>query len=212
MLVKRLAKEFDIVNPPLPGFGGAPDPPSPWDLEDYGEYVDGIVRSENPDIAIGYSFGGAVLLRWKAMTEDDTVKLALVSPAILRQYVGASVSLPAALRRVVPEVLLDAMRLFYLSQIRRNPYYADASPVMRQTYRRIVGRNLSADLSSLPSSVALIYGQGDSATPPNLVADVIAGSRASHELYVIPEGGHNIGVSHVEEVVSIIAAFGGPRG
>ncbi|MFP4624419.1 MAG: alpha/beta fold hydrolase, partial [Gemmatimonadota bacterium] len=103
VLVQGLARHFDVIRFNFPGFCGEPDPPRPWRMEDFVELVDGIVRRESPDVALGYSFGGAVLLAWKHRSGDRRVRGVLVSPAIVRRYEGRSVSLPDSVRRVVPD-------------------------------------------------------------------------------------------------------------
>ena len=83
-------------------------------LLEKGYEVHGIIRREAPDVALGYSFGGAVLAAWKHRTGDQYVKAVLVSPAILRRYDKDSVSLPGFVRRAVPDTLREWGALLYL--------------------------------------------------------------------------------------------------
>jgi len=57
------------------------------------------------------------------------------------------------------------IRDFYLASVVRNPYYAKASSVMRETYRNIVGLDLRENLLKVSDELVLIYGDKDTATP-----------------------------------------------
>lgn len=209
VLVEGLAEHFHVVRFNFPGFCGEPDPPRPWQMDDFVELVDGIIRREAPDVALGYSFGGAVLLSWKHRTGDRRVKGVLVSPAILRRYAGGSVSLPAVLRRAVPDALRDLAALLYLRLRGRNPYYTEATRVMRRTYRNIVALDLRDRLREVRDPLCLIYGERDTATPPELVSDWLAGVSVPHRLDVIPGGDHDIGSTHTAQVVRLVREYAG---
>src|SRR5580704_6468531 len=79
--VDLLKSSFDVITLNLPGFGGVPDPVRPYKLDDFVKYLDEIILREKPDAILGYSFGGAVLLHWKYLSKDTSVKVFLVSPA-----------------------------------------------------------------------------------------------------------------------------------
>lgn len=201
--VDELSKHFDVVCFNLPGFCGEEDPEHPWILSDFAQYLDRVIQRERPDIVLGYSFGGAILLHWKVASCNNTVKAVLVSPAILRRYEKKGVSI-SWLKTVLPERLTTLARDFYLTSIVRNPYYAKASRVMRETYRNIIGLDLRADLLKVSDELVLIYGEKDTATPPELVKDFLASCKNPHKLHVIEGGGHDIANTHTGNLVSII--------
>lgn len=209
VLVDALAEHFHVVRFNFPGFCGEPDPPRPWRLDDFVELVDAIIRREAPDVALGYSFGGAVLLSWKRRSGDRRVKGVLVSPAILRRYDDASLSLPGVLRRALPDTLREWGALLYLRLRGRNPYYTKATRVMRRTYRNIVALDLRDGLREVRDPLCLVYGESDTATPPELVADWLARENLPHRLHVIPGGDHDIGSTHTEQVVRLVRECSG---
>src|SRR3989344_5198333 len=84
--VKALSAHFEVVRFNLPGFCGGKEPEHPWALSDFTRYLDREIQQEKPDFALGYSFGGSILVCWKVMSGNKTVKTFLVSPAILRRY------------------------------------------------------------------------------------------------------------------------------
>lgn len=201
--VEALSAHFEVVCFNLPGFCGEKEPKHFWALSDFTQYVDRVIQREKPDIALGYSFGGAVLLHWKAISGDQMIKAFLVSPAILRRYDRKSVSL-GWLKAILPERFITLARDFYLTSVVRNPYYTKASPVMRETYRNIVGLNLREDLLKVSDGLILIYGEKDSATPPEPVKDFLASRKNPHQLLIIEGGGHDIANTHTDELVSAI--------
>lgn len=209
VLVQGLAEHFEVVRFNFPGFCGEPDPPRPWQMEDFVEFVDDIIRREAPDVALGYSFGGAVLVSWKHRTGDQRVKGVLVSPAILRRYDERSVSLPGVLRRAVPDALREWGALVYLRLRGSNPYYTEATRVMRRTYRNIVALDLRDRLREVGDPLCLIYGERDTATPPELVADWLTEASLPHRLHVIPGGDHDIGTTHTEQVARLVRECAG---
>jgi pimeloyl-ACP methyl ester carboxylesterase len=208
-LVEGLDEFFEVVRFNFPGFCGAPDPPRPWKLDDFVEMLDGMIRREAPDAALGYSFGGAVLLSWKHAMGDRRVRSILVSPAIIRRYDAGSVKLPGVIKRAVPDAVREWGALLYLRLRGRNPYYTQATPVMRRTYRNIVSLDLRDRLREVRDPLCLIYGERDSATPPELVGDFLGRESLPHRLHVIPGGDHDIGTTHTEQVVRLVRECAG---
>ncbi len=202
---EELSKYFRVVRINLPGFGGQKDPQTPWTVDDYAEYIGVIVQTEKPDYVLGYSFGGAIVLRWKKLSGDTKTKTFLISPAIIRQYEEKDLSgMQKALKAVLPSSLISLLRDLYLTKIRRNPYYSKATKVMRGTYRKIVVVDLRIDLLEILSPVTLIYGERDTATPVELVKETVSKSRVQHTLHIVCEGGHDIANTHTSELVSLI--------
>jgi len=202
---EELSKYFRVVRLNLPGFGGQNDPQTPWTVDDYAQYIDGVVQNEKPDYILGYSFGGAIVLRWKKVTGDMKIKAFLVSPAIIRRYEKKDLSgVQKVFKAVLPNSLISLLRDFYLTRLHKNQYYSKATKVMRETYRNIVVVDLREDLLEVLTPVTLIYGETDSATPVELVKETVSKSRVQHTLHIVREGGHDIANTHTSELVSLI--------
>ena len=201
--VEALSRHFEVVRFNLPGFCGEKKPAHPWILSDFAQYLDRVIQREKPDIVLGYSFGGAILLNWKAASDNKTIKAFLVSPAIIRRYENRSISVGWP-KVILPERLIALVRDFYLTSVAKNPYYTKASPVMRETYRNIVSLDLRDDLLKVSDTLVLIYGEQDSATPPEPVKDLLVSRKSHHQLRVIDGGGHDIANTHTDELVSTI--------
>ena len=200
---KTLSAHFEVIRFNLPGFCGEKEPEHPWTLSDFTRYLDRVIQREKPDIALGYSFGGAILLHWKTTSGDRRVKAFLISPAILRRYENRSVSI-GWFKAVLPRRIIALARDFYLVSVVRNPYYAKASTVMRETYRNIVGLDLREDLLKVSDELVLIYGEKDTATPQETVKDFLASHENDHTFRIIEGGGHDIANTHTNELVSVV--------
>ena len=205
--VVALSKQFEVVTFNLPGFCGGRDPETSLNIDDFAELVQKKICREKPDYVLGYSFGGAIALHWKKITGDTHIKVILVSPAIIRKYEKMVYShgiFQRILKTILPKKLISILRDIYLVKIVKNPYYTGASRVMRETYRNIVSVDLRDDLLSVENPLSLIYGEKDTATPNELIRDVLKDSVARHNLYIISGGGHDIANTHTEELVSVI--------
>lgn len=203
--VEALSQHFNVATINLPGFCGQADPERPWTIDDYVDHVNMVIRAEKPNFVLGYSFGGAIVLRWKSRTKDTVTGAILVSPAIIRRYENKDLSfVQGILKKVLPNRLISALRDLYLTQFVKNPYYSKATKVMRETYRNIVAVDLRKDLQELTQPITLIYGEFDSATPVDLVKEVLSSSKTKHKLNVIPAGGHDIANSHTVELIPLI--------
>ncbi len=208
--VSELEKHFEVIKPNLPGFCGTADPGNPWNIDDFFQYVDKIIQQEKPDMLLGYSFGGALALHWKYLTKDKNIKAILVSPAIIRQYAEKNpTNLQKVIKRILPQKIVEQLRYLYLSIVKKNPYYTNATPVMRNTYRNIVGVDLRSELIALSEPIVLIYGEKDTATPAGLIRKTVEKSKTAHVLEIIANGGHDIANSHTSELVSLILKNGG---
>lgn len=203
--VEALSKHFNVVTINLPGFCGQADPEHPWGLDDFVGYVGKVIKKEKPDYLLGYSFGGAIILRWKKTTGNISIKTFLISPAIMRKYESRDFGLlQKSIKAIFPVYLTFVLRDFYLTRVVKNPYYAYATRVMKETYLNIVSVDLRKDLINVSDSLTLIYGEFDSATPPDLIRTCLEYPNEHHKLIIIPSGGHDIANSHTNELVALI--------
>ena len=203
--VTDLAKHFKVVSFNLPGFCGEKDPSISWNLDDFASFVGQKIQREKPDYVLGYSFGGAIALRWKKTTSDTRIKVILVSPAIIRKHKKLNLNIVQKILKIaLPEKIISILRNLYLTKVIKNPYYTNANSVMRRTYRNIVALDLRNDLVSVSDSISLIYGENDTATPPALIKSVLEECGIINSLHIISSGGHDIANTHTEELISAI--------
>ncbi|MBL3677198.1 MAG: alpha/beta fold hydrolase [Alphaproteobacteria bacterium] len=144
----------------LPGFGDSPAPPEPWGTADYARAVAAVLPG--PVVWVGHSFGGKVGLMLAARRPDLVRGLVLIASSGLKRrgrlWVRAKIAAFKVTKRVCPWA---AGRFFGSSD------YKNAGP-MRATFVRVVNEDLAAEAAAVRCPTLLLYGQGDTETPPEI--------------------------------------------
>jgi pimeloyl-ACP methyl ester carboxylesterase len=204
-LLNLLRRNFTLKFYDLPGFCGVPEPgKKSFNIEDFSDsFALWLKRkARNPNLIIGYSFGGVVALDHKIRYHDQT-PIVLISPALLRNKSAFS-KVGHALSALSFLPLSDDARSAYIALFSR--YYRLGTPFIRKSYDKIVEKDSSALLDSVNSGeILLIYGRKDTSTSWNLVKGIIRKNKLDYVL--IRNGGHNIGESHPQIIASAIEAF-----
>lgn len=193
-----LEKRGNFVAVDLPGFGGSEIPPVPWLLDDYVSFVKaflGAVGVENPVIA-GHSFGGSIGIRY-CVQGNPCEKLILIGSAGIRKKSARKRTLFLAAKIFgsifsVPGLrfLKDRLRKrFYTSVVGSDDYLTAGKMV--DTYRNVIGEDLSEDMKRIVVPTTLIWGERDADTPLE-DARIMERSVAGSELRVIPGAGHYV--------------------
>jgi pimeloyl-ACP methyl ester carboxylesterase len=208
--IECLAVDYKIIKLNLPGFCGEPEPNKNWDLDDYADFFQQhiINTGAHPDYVLGYSFGGAVAVRWKIKYGDKT-KIILVSPAITRAYEKRREQKTISFwKKIVPKFISKILRHFYLMNIVKNPFYVNGTSFLRNSYLSIVKIDLSQEIKEIRSGdMILIFGENDTATPPNIFLSRIGDDMISKRVRVIKGGGHDIANTHCKEIIEYINNF-----
>ena len=217
--VDQLREHYDLDLPSLPGFGfGEERRQGSWTLDDYAEWLQRQVVSNEYTAIVGYSFGCAVATHWQYKFRNRQILLLLVSPAIARNYLKrpprALRTLSIALKRIVGVNLVSWLRTKYLMYWIKNPFVIHGTPFLQLTYSNIVGVTLLDEIRALLEDsfpIKLIFGSQDTATPAAAFLSAVPEARAATS--VIPGGSHDIGTSHGPElaaqVVSVLSSVRG---
>ena len=185
-------------------------PTTPWNLDDYAKWLFDLLNKKQYDVILGYSFGAAVITHCMFLYKDKILhlpKIVLVSPAITRQYQHATGIISWMSKTFIgtfPGIVRWARDL-YLLRVVKNPFYREGGFFQRETYRRIVGVDLSSELDQLLLAhmpMRLIFGSKDTATPPSVLLEKIPAAQSV--MTIIQNGGHDIANSHTSEVVAVI--------
>jgi pimeloyl-ACP methyl ester carboxylesterase len=166
-----LAAETEVIAVDLPGFGESAEPPQAWSSQDYAEFLAKLLAGEG--IArchlVGHSRGGAIAICLAARRPELVGRLVLCDSAGLRPKRGwryRSRVAVAKLGRVIGlfgppgRRLQDRMR----SRVASTDY-AEASPAMRETFRRVIAEDLSGQLPQIEVPCLLVWGDADDDTP-----------------------------------------------
>jgi pimeloyl-ACP methyl ester carboxylesterase len=171
-IVDGLAGRLEVVAIDLPGFGGSPEPPEPWDVGAYARFVLAACDDLGLDrfSLVGHSFGARIGIVLAATHPDRIARIVLTGAAGLRPkrrpsyYAKVGV---AKAGRVVGAVggapgrrLQDRMRRRVASSD-----WLEASEAMRGTFRRVIAEDLSPHLPHVRASTLLVWGERDEDTP-----------------------------------------------
>ena len=176
LLINHLRQRHRVIAPDLPGFGGSQEPPEPWTVDRFTDFVDAFVRTLGIEqcVPIGHSNGGRILIKWLTRPERAArvPKMILMDAAGLPPHRGLDYyckvytfkaakfffGLPG-IRRLFPHAVDKARKRFGSAD------YRAASPVMQRSMSLAVNEDLTALLPQIAVPTLLIWGEKDTATP-----------------------------------------------
>ncbi|MDR1978972.1 MAG: alpha/beta hydrolase [Synergistaceae bacterium] len=173
----RMTRRACALN--LPGFGGSGEPPAPWGVDDYADFVASFLRKLEIDevVLIGHSMGGRVAIKLAAQAAQKAfpfriAKIVLVNSAGVKPRRTIRQRLRGAVYKCVKKALslpvVESLFPGALENWRRKSGSADyrnASPRMRECLVKIVNEDLTPLFSSIPCPALLIWGENDRETP-----------------------------------------------
>ena len=173
------------------GFGKSGGLKTPFSVGDYALWlteVTALLRLKRPSV-IAHSFGCRVAIKAAAADNQLFDKLVLTGPAgvILRRGLTYRVKVGAyrCVKKIAPNF---AERKFGSAE------YRTLSPIMKESYKKIVNEDLRGCAARVKNSVLIIQGKADSVTPLKEAQAYLA-SFPCAALRMI-EGGHFAFVQH----------------
>jgi pimeloyl-ACP methyl ester carboxylesterase len=172
-LQQELSKNFTVVAPDLPGFGKTDNPPSPWGLSDYANFVKAFMHKLKINeiyAIIGHSNGGAIAIRavGKGLLGPDKLIL-LASSGVRSPYNGRQkglrllVKTGKAVTMPLPKIIKRKLRMTVYNTIGSEMLIAED---LHETFKKIVSDDVTADAGRISIPTLLIYGEEDRATSP----------------------------------------------
>lgn len=213
-IVKFLSANHRVIAPDMPGFGKTTEPPVPWCVDDYVDFVMKFIDSLGirEFSVLVHSFGGRVFFKMNARENlPYTIKKAVLVDSAgimpkktwkqkvsLRLYkIARSIMSTKVLHFLYPDAVED------MRKKRGSADYNSATPTMRATLVKVVNEDMEPLISKVKCPTLLIWGDRDTATP-------IADARRMEELIedaglVVCEGaGH---YSFLEQPVKVHGAL-----
>ena len=183
--ISYFSRYFRVTAFDFLGFGQSDPLTSAYSVGDYAEWTKGILRElkvEKPHI-IAHSFGCRVAVKLASAENGAVDKLLLTGPAgvILNRGLGYKIKVKTyrAVKKIAPRF---AQKHFGSAE------YRSLSPIMRESYKKIVNEDLRACAQKVENEVLLVEGTRDTVTTK---AEAEAYERAfpNARLQTI-EGGH----------------------
>ena len=193
----------------LPGFGKSELPREPYGVENYSEIVSGFISKLGLEkvIVIGHSFGGRIAIKLASKNPKFLQGIVLVDSA---GFVDKT--LLNKLKRIIAKPLRPIFKLKPFHGLRKSIYRLIgsedyiATPLLRETYLKIIGEDLSGDMKRIDTLTMIIWGAQDKDTPLKH-AHKMNESIKNSELVVLEEAGHFSFLDKKEEFLEALRDF-----
>lgn len=183
--LEYFSKFYRVTALDFPGFGENAALNAPWSVDDYADWTERTLQTLNivrPHV-IAHSFGGRVAIKCLSRGESfDRAVLcgcAGIVPKRTLRY-KLRVSAYRAVKRIAPAY---AERKFGSAE------YKTLSPVMKESYKKIVNEDLREAAKSISRPVLFINGENDRDTPPASV-EIYAANAPLSKTLVLKNCGH----------------------
>jgi pimeloyl-ACP methyl ester carboxylesterase len=216
-IIDTLSPRHRVIALDMPGFGKTPEPPEPWCVDDYVDFVMKFLNSLHIKefSVLVHSFGGRVLFKMNAREKLPYVihKAVLIDSAgimpkktwkqkaSLRLYKMASRFMSTKpLHFLYPDAVED------MRKKRGSADYNNATPTMRATLVKVVNEDLEPLIAKISCPTLLVWGDMDTATP---IADakVMEGLIKDTGLVVCEGAGHYSFLEQPAKVHGALQAF-----
>lgn len=160
--LKFFKRYFDCYAVDLPGFGENKDMPYPYSLDDYINFVKEYMQKNNlvkPDV-IAHSFGARIAIKASANDPELFNKLVITG--------GAGLKPKRKLSYYIKKIKFFFLKRFVKREKLKKYYSSDylaLSPVMRESFKKIISENLDKTSKKVRNKTLLIYGRNDTETP-----------------------------------------------
>ncbi|MFW5691372.1 MAG: alpha/beta fold hydrolase, partial [Chloroflexota bacterium] len=165
---------YRVYAPDLPGFGETAEPPQPWSVYDYAQFVVTYMDYHSLGRAhmFGHSFGGRLGLILGAEHPDRLISMALADAAGLRKPPPLTARARLRLYKGVRDglkaaglgSLSDRLRGWYNHRYGSSDFNATTG-IMRETFVQVVNEDLRDHARRVAVPVLLIWGDADADTP-----------------------------------------------
>ena len=206
-IFNAMSKTHQCILVDFIGFGESGISNIPYTLDDYVASVLEILKFlkiSEVDI-ISHSFGGRVSLKLMAENEGLVQRAILVAPAGIKPKRKPEYYIKIAKYKF--QKLLHKMHLIKDSFLEQSGSsdYRELNDTAKATFINIVNENLIGILPNITSEVLLIYGDGDTAVPLDMILKLKQGIVGSE--YITLKGGHFCYLVEMATFVQIAQSF-----
>lgn len=162
--IEFLSKYFKVTAPDFPGFGASAPIDFAWSVGDYADWLLSFISASklNCPHIMAHSFGARVAFKLLSVHPEIAEKLIITG--------GAGMVKPRSkqyLKRVKAYRRVKKLFPNYAERHFGSDEYKKLSPVMRESYKKIVNEDLQTAASGITNKTLLIYGENDTVTPPH---------------------------------------------
>lgn len=188
--INYFSRRFRVTAPDLPGFGGSDRIPAAWSVGEYADWLEGFLKERGIAFpcVIAHSFGGRVALKCLARGLIDRAVLTGCAGIVKRRTLSYHIKVKSyrLVRKFAPRF---AEAKFGSAE------YRSLSPLMRESYKKIVNEDLREEAKRIARPVLYLNGERDKETPLSSVK-ILHECTAGSQLAVLKGCGH---FAHLEE-------------
>ena len=188
--INYFSRHFRVTAPDLPGFGGSDPIPAAWSVGEYADWLEGFLKERGIAFpcVIAHSFGSRVAIKCLARGLIDRAVLTGCAGIVKRRTLSYHLKVKSyrLVKKFAPRF---AEAKFGSAE------YRSLSPLMRESYKKIVNEDLREEAKCIARPVLYLNGERDRETPLSSVKilhECTAGSR----LAVLKGCGH---FAHLDE-------------
>ncbi len=207
-----LSLKYRVICPDLPGFGKSDSPLKPWDVSDYTNWAKGFLKHLGIKklSLIAHSFGGRIAIKILAGNSKLVSRAVLCAPAGILEKKDPKNRFIELMARAgksffFSETLKElARKVFYFFLRRRD--YVKAEGVMRETFKKVIGEDLSPSLKDIKTKTLIVWGKKDRMVPVKqsyFLKEKIEDS----ELKILARRSHSPHLEEPEELSQILINF-----
>ncbi|MDP4038504.1 MAG: alpha/beta hydrolase [bacterium] len=210
-LATNLAKNNQVIRLDLPGFGDSQIPDETWEIIDYAKFIKDFCVKLNihPEILIGHSFGGRIIIKLVAEGIIKSKKIILLASAGIKE----SDSLRNKLFKVAAKggkivTSLPGIRKFQKNL--KEKFYKQANSTdylysgeMKQIFLNTINEDLRNDASKIKVPTLLIWGKQDNEIPLKQ-AYILNRQIKNSQLEVLNHAGHFVFQDKPTETIKLI--------
>ncbi len=201
--INFLEKNYRVTAADFPAFGASEAPDSAWSVGDYAEWLKKFIRIsglEKPHI-IAHSFGARVAIKLVSENPELCGKLIITGGAGLVKPRS-----PQYIRRVKRYRFFKKIFPRFAERHFGSEEYKKLSPVMKESYKKIVNEDLREFAKKIPNETLLIYGKDDAVTPANEEGETFS-RLIENSTLVIVDGGHFTFSEYPQNFNTVISQF-----
>ena len=188
--ISYFSRHFRVTAPDLPGFGGSELIPAAWSVGEYADWLEGFLKERGIvfPCVIAHSFGGRVAIKCLARGLIDRAVLTGCAGIVRRRTLSYHLKVKSyrLVRKFAPRF---AEAKFGSAE------YRSLSPLMRESYKKIVNEDLREEAKRIARPVLYLNGERDRETPLSSVK-ILHECTAGSQLAVLKGCGH---FAHLEE-------------
>jgi len=210
-----LSKKYRCVSLNLPGFGLTDEPPKPWSVQNYTDFVKQFLaklKIKDTYAIVGHSFGGRIMLKGLVDHQLSARKLIFLDTAGVKNRATPR-SLLFMMIAKIGKAVFSLPGLNKSQNKMRNRLYGAAgakdfvnagSDIMKETFKKAISEDLKDNIAKITQDSLVIWGSDDQETP---ISNLEYYKQNPHMKIHVLDGGHYIFLDQPERVNKLIGDF-----